>query len=68
MRKLLMVLFSSILAVSLAVPVFAQDTGTQSAPKTETKTKAKKHTAKKATKKASKKGAETKPAAEQPKQ
>jgi len=39
MKKLLTLLFTAALAFSLAMPVFAQDTGTQEAPKTEKKTK-----------------------------
>jgi len=38
MKKLLTLLFTAALAFSLAMPVFAQDTGTQEAPKTEKKT------------------------------
>jgi len=40
MKKLLTLLFTAALAFSLAAPVFAQDTGTQEAPKKEKKTKA----------------------------
>ena len=40
MRKLSTVLFTAALAFSLAMPVFAQDTGSQEAPKAEKKTKA----------------------------
>jgi len=40
MKKLLTMLFTAVVAFSLAMPVFAQDTGTQEAPKTEKKTKA----------------------------
>jgi len=39
MKKLLALLFTAVIAFSLAMPVFAQDTGTQEAPKTEKKTK-----------------------------
>jgi len=51
MKKLLSLLFTAALAFSLVMPVFAQDTGTQEAPKAEKKTKAKKE---KKTKKAKK--------------
>ena len=40
MKKLLTLLFTTVIAFSLAMPVFAQDTGTQEAPKAEKKTKA----------------------------
>lgn len=39
MKKLLMLLFTFALAFSLAMPVFAQDTGSQEAPKAEKKEK-----------------------------
>jgi len=39
MKKLLALLFTSVIAFSLAMPVFAQDTATQETPKTEKKTK-----------------------------
>jgi len=39
MKKLLTLLFTSMIAFSLAMPVFAQDAGTQEAPKTTAKTK-----------------------------
>ena len=41
MKKLLTMLFTAVIAFSLAMPVFAQDTGTQEAPKTEKTKKAK---------------------------
>ena len=46
MRKLLSLLFGSILVFTLAMPAFAQDTGTQEAPKAEKKTKTAKAKAK----------------------
>ena len=42
MKKLFTLLFTAALAFSLAMPVFAQDTGSQEAPKSEKKTKEKK--------------------------
>ena len=39
MKKLLTLLFACALVFSLTMPVFAQDTGTQEAPKSEKKTK-----------------------------
>ncbi len=42
MKKLFTLLFTAALAFSLAMPVFAQDTGSQEAPKAEKKTKEKK--------------------------
>jgi len=50
MKKLFTLLFTAALAFSLAMPVFAQDTGTQEAPKSEKKTKATKEKKTKATK------------------
>ncbi len=47
MKKLMLLLFSSVLVFSLAMPVVAQDTGSQDTTKT---TKAKKTKATKATK------------------
>jgi ribosomal protein L12E/L44/L45/RPP1/RPP2 len=48
MKKLLTLLFAAVLAVSLSMPVFAQDSGqTEAAPKAEKHTK-KMHKAKKA--------------------
>ena len=44
MKKLLALLFSSVLVFTLAMPVFAQDTGSQEAPKTEKKAKKEKKT------------------------
>ena len=35
MKKLMLLLFSSVLVFTLAMPVFAQDTGSQEAPKTD---------------------------------
>ena len=40
MKKLLTLLFTGMIVFSLAMPVFAQDTGSQEAPKAEKKTKA----------------------------
>jgi hypothetical protein len=40
MKKLFTLLFTAALAFSLAAPVFAQDAGSQEAPKHEKKTKA----------------------------
>jgi hypothetical protein len=51
MRKLLSLLFTFVIAFSLAMPVFAQDTGSQEAPKTEKKTKKTKATKTKKAKK-----------------
>ena len=56
MKKLMMLLFSSVLVFSLAMPVFAQDTGSQDTnttakPKKEKKTKATKPKKEKKTKK-----------------
>ena len=51
MKKLLTLLFGFALVFSLAMPVFAQDTGTQEAPKAEKKTKEKKAKKEKKTKK-----------------
>jgi len=39
MKKLLTLLFSAVLVFSLAMPVFAQDAGSQEAPKAEKKEK-----------------------------
>jgi len=39
MKKLMTLLFSFVLVFSLAMPVFAQDTGTTESPKTEKKEK-----------------------------
>jgi len=63
MKKLVTLLFAAILAVSLSMPVFAQDAGqTESAPKAEKKHSKKMHKEKKAKKeKKSKKGAEPPP-------
>ena len=60
MKKLLTMLASAVIAFSLAVPVFAQDTGTQEAPKAEKKTKeAKTHAAKTKKTKAAKEKTDT---------
>ncbi len=59
MKKLFTLLFTAALAFSLAMPVFAQDTGSQEAPKAEKKTKEKK--AKKAKKEKGEKKAEEAP-------
>jgi ABC-type transporter MlaC component len=58
MKKLLTLLFTAMIAFSLAMPVFAQDTGTQEAPKKAEKAKK----AKKAKKE--KKAKDEKPAAQ----
>jgi hypothetical protein len=50
MKKLFTLLFTAVLAFSLAMPVFAQDAGSQEAPKAEKKSKEKKPKAKKAKK------------------
>jgi len=47
MKKLFTLLFTAALAFSLAMPVFAQDTGSQEAPKTEKKEKTHKSKSKK---------------------
>ncbi len=62
MKKLLTLLFTLAVAFSLTMPVFAQDTGTQEAPKTE-KAKEKK---KKAPKEKKKKKGEEKEKTETP--
>ena len=67
MKKLFTLLFAAALAFSLAMPVFAQDTGTQEAPKTEKKTKAPK-TKKAKTPKTKKAKADTSKMQEAPKQ
>ncbi len=59
MKKLFTLLFTAALAFTLAMPVFAQDTGSQEAPKAEKKTKEKK--AKKAKKEKGEKKAEEAP-------
>jgi len=46
MKKLFTLLFTAALAFSLAMPVFAQDTGTQDTTKTEKKAKKEKKTKK----------------------
>ena len=50
MKKLMLLLFSSVLVFSLAMPVFAQDTGSQDTTKTEKPKKEKKTKATKAKK------------------
>jgi hypothetical protein len=50
MKKLFTLLFTAALAFSLAMPVFAQDTGSQEAPKSEKKSKKTKATKEKKTK------------------
>jgi hypothetical protein len=50
MKKLFTLLLTAALAFSLAMPVFAQDTGSQEAPKAEKKTKEKKAKKEKKTK------------------
>ncbi len=55
MKKLFTLLFTAALAFSLAMPVFAQDTGSQEAPKAEKKTKEKKAKKEKKEKKGEKK-------------
>ncbi len=47
MKKLLTLLFTAAVATSLAMPVFAQNTGSQEAPKSEKKSKTKKEKTKK---------------------
>ena len=47
MKKLFTLLFTAALAFSLAMPVFAQDTGSQEAPKAEKQAMAKKAKSKK---------------------
>lgn len=47
MKKLLTLIFAAVVAFSLTMPVFAQDTGTQEAPKSEKKKKAPKEKKKK---------------------
>ena len=68
MKKLLTLLFTAALAFSLAMPVFAQGTGTQEAPKTEKKTKAPRTKKAKVTKEKKTKGAEKKTAPAVPQQ
>lgn len=63
MKKLLALLFSSVLVFTLAMPVFAQDAGTQEPTKTEKPKKEKKAKVKKA-----KKEKKTETAPEAPKQ
>ena len=64
MKKLVTLLFAAVLAVSLSMPVFAQDAGqSEAAPKAEKKHSKKMHKEKKAKKeKKEKKGAEAPPA------
>lgn len=64
MKKLLSLLFSSMLVFSLVMPVFAQDTGSQEAPKAEKKEKK----AKKAKKEKKAKKAKSEKMEEAPKQ
>jgi hypothetical protein len=65
MKKLMMLLFSSVLVFSLAMPVFGQDTGSQEPTKTEKPKKEKKAKTPKAKKeKKSKEKATTPPPAQ----
>lgn len=50
MKKLFTLLFTAALATSLVMPVFAQNTGSQEAPKSEKKSKTKKEKTKKSKK------------------